>query len=303
MFRKHILAIGSGRSISSSSRGFLGVTVINRAETGVYTRFGEVTGPVFPGLQFYVPFIDAIIPVSNRVQEDKFKFEVKTKENTFVILEVAVQYRIESGNDSIKALFELEDPEDQMRSFVENVIRAVVPKKQLEQLFSEQEEISHHIEKDLSTKMKEYGFTIVNTLICSIDPDKAVKDAMNQVAASNRLKDAAQFKADATKITMIAEAEADSKRKELQGEGLSKQRQAILNGYKTGVNAMAQQLGVTNKDVMNFVLEAQKLDTWERIGSAPSSKVIFLSPNNSSSQSTDQVQELANAVMQANHSQ
>lgn len=263
------------RQMSTSHRGFLGISIVNKSETGVHTRFGDVVGTMKPGLNFYVPIIDKVLPVSNRVQEDKFKFEVKTKENTFVTLEVAVQFKVIS-EDSVNALFELDDPEEQMRSYVENVIRAQVPKKNLDQLYGEQEEISQHIEEALAEGMKRYGFTIVKTLIRQIEPEMNVKHAMNAVIASAKLRDAARNEGEAKRIKMVEEAKGDAERKRLQGQGISDQRLAILKGYETGVEGMATSLGLTPRDIINFVMRTQELDTWESIGRSNNAKTVFL---------------------------
>lgn len=266
------------RALNTEHRGLLGINVINRSETGIHMRLGKVKGSKSQGLNFYIPIIDKIIPVSNRVHQDEFQFEVMTDESTFVVLDIAVQYKIEE-EDTERALFELDEPEEQMRSFVENVIRAQVPNKKLKELFKEQEEISRHIEEALADGMKKYGFTIVKTLIRRIEPEKSVKTAMNAVIASAKMRDAAKNEGEAKRIKMVEEAIGDSERKRLQGEGISKQRLAILKGYEKGVEDMALKLGLTSKDIIAFVMKTQELDTWESIGRGNGTKTIFLSPH------------------------
>lgn len=51
-----------------------------------------------------------------------FKFEVKTKDNVFTKLALAVQYKVEEKN-AAKAFFSLDDPIKQMDSYIENVVR------------------------------------------------------------------------------------------------------------------------------------------------------------------------------------
>ena len=80
----------------------------------------------------------------------------------------------------------------------------------------------------LHDKMMAYGFTIENTLVTSIDPDKDVKKAMNKIIATEKEKIARKNAADAYYIEQVRTAEADRDRKRLQGEGTSLQRRDII---------------------------------------------------------------------------
>ena len=251
---------------------------IQTSTTGIVQTFGKFTKIVGPGLNFYLPIVQKITPVSNRLSQNNFNFEVKTKDNVFAKLNLAVQHRISPENTE-KAYFSLSDPIDQIDAYIENVVRAKVPKMTLDELFESQDDICHSVSESLSKKMEKHGYSIENTLVTNIEPSHDVKEAMNRINATERMKDAAKNEADANYLTMIRQAEADKDRKKLQGEGMSEQRMAILRGYKTGVNDMAHNLGVTPKEIIEFVLKTQHLDTVEAIGKSNNSKTIFYNHN------------------------
>lgn len=48
--------------------------------------------------------------------------------------------------------------------------------------------------------MAEYGYQILQALVTDMDPDRRVKEAMNEINASKRLREAATNKAEADKI-------------------------------------------------------------------------------------------------------
>jgi regulator of protease activity HflC (stomatin/prohibitin superfamily) len=83
--------------------------IIVTATTGVRKTFGHYTGSVAPGLRLYVPFVQRITPVSNRLKQDAFSFEVKTRDNVFARIGMTVQYRVQE-EDTSKAFFSLENP-------------------------------------------------------------------------------------------------------------------------------------------------------------------------------------------------
>jgi len=248
---------------------------IKTATTGVCQTFGRYTGTVRPGLRLYLPGIQRITPVSNRLTQDAFAFEVKTKDNVFAKIGLAVQYKIQE-EDTEKAFFSLENPREQIDAYVENVVRARVPKMNLDDLFESQDDICKSVQSELSGKMREHGFTIENTLVTEINPNAEVKDAMNKINASNRLKEAAKNEADARYIAKVRDAEADRDRKRLDGEGIAQQREAIFKGYQKGVKDMAENLGVSSMDVKDFLLKMQHLDTMNSIGRSPNTKTIFV---------------------------
>ncbi len=248
---------------------------IQTATTGIVQTFGKSTRTVGPGLRFFIPFIQKVTPISNRLQQDAFTFEVKTKDNVFTKLGLAIQYRIEPQNTE-KAFFSLEDPNKQIDSYIENVVRAKVPKMRLDELFESQDDICTDVLTCLSYKMRTHGYSIENTLVTEIDPASDVKDAMNKINATERLKEAAKNEADANYIRVVKQAEADRDRKRLQGEGISQQRLAILSGYEKGIANMSGHLQLTSKDIIDFVMRTQHLDTIEAIGRSDNTKTIFV---------------------------
>lgn len=247
---------------------------IETASTGVRQTFGRFSGLSQPGLRLFVPFIQTITPISNRVQQDVFTFETKTKDNVFVILGIAVQYQIKPENTE-KAFFSLDNPVEQINSYIENVVRARVPKMILDDLFESQDDICTYVEDQLSHKMMEYGYSIESTLITKIEPDSEVKNSMNKIQASKRLQEAARNEADAEYIKQVRQAEADCERKRLQGEGIRLQREAILNGYTQNITEMKESTGLSAKDIIEFMRNMQELDAMESIGRSTNTKTLF----------------------------
>ncbi len=252
-------------------------TFIKTATTGVVTTFGKFTTTCKPGLKFYVPFLQRIFHVSNRTQQKEFQFRVKTKDDVFAKLSLAIQFKIKEENTE-KAFFSLDDPISQMSSFVENSIRSQAPLTTLTGMFESFDSIGSIVSIDLSRKMNEHGYTIENILMTGIEPDSEVTNAINRTSASKRLKEAAQNEADANYIRKIKESEADRDRKILQGNGIAGQRKAILDGYMNTFTDMMK-LGLNSNDIMNFVLKSQALDTKEQIGKSPNTKILFMEGN------------------------
>lgn len=251
------------------------IRFIPSATTGIVQTFGRFSRTMSPGLNFYIPIIQKISIVSNRLTEKRYDFEVKTKDNTFAILKVAVQFQIKPENSGT-AFFSLDNPDGQIESFVEDILRSEVPKLKLDEVFEAKDQLCEAVATNVSSKMTQFGYDIVRTLVTEIEPDSEVKKQMNEINASERRKVVAKNNADADYIKKIREAEADAERKRLQGVGISNQRLAILNGYKTSISDLSKNLGIKPEQLIDFVLTTQRFDTLEAMAKSSNTKTIFV---------------------------
>jgi regulator of protease activity HflC (stomatin/prohibitin superfamily) len=67
------------------------------------------------------------------------------------------------------------------RSYVFDGIRSSLPKLDLDHAFSSKNEIADNVKNSLADLMDDYGYRILNVLIIDLDPDNAVKNAMNEI--------------------------------------------------------------------------------------------------------------------------
>jgi len=255
---------------------FLCCACIPERTYGVVQRFGRFVKALPPGLGCLCwPVENVIGTVSTKLQQWTIKSEVKTKDNVFVTLVISIQYLIQIENVET-AYYSMQDPKSQVTSFVENTLRSIAPNLILDDLFAQKDKVSLHIKEDLSKKMESYGYHLIDTLITEIEPEHGVKDAMNKINTEMRLREAAQFQAETRKILAIREAEAQSESKRLQGEGTAKQRLAIIEGLRKGIDDMSKSTDSSPKEAMQYVLITQYFDTLREIGTSPNKGTLFL---------------------------
>lgn len=72
--------------------------------TGVVQTFGKYSRLASPGLTFYLPFVQTINIVSNRLAENQCKMQVRTADKVFPHLDISIQYKIHP-KDTAKAYF------------------------------------------------------------------------------------------------------------------------------------------------------------------------------------------------------
>merc|ERR1719230_252224 len=124
--------------------------------------------------------------------------------------------------------------------------------------------------------MSEFGYIIHSVLVTDVEPAANVKAAMNEINASRRLREAANDRAEAEKIIKVKEAEADAQAKFLQGQGIARQRGAIIDGLKESLGAAEQ--SISPERVTELLLITQYFDTLEKV-SQGKGNTIFLSHN------------------------
>merc|ERR1711976_1003744 len=117
------------------------------------------------------------------------------------------------------------------------------------------------VKNALTETMTKYGYQILQVLITDLDPDQRVKNAMNEINSSKRLKFAVAERAEGDKILMVKSAEAEAEAKYLSGVGVAKQRKAIVDGLKTSIVDFSEGVhGTNSKDVMDLLLLTQYFD-------------------------------------------
>jgi regulator of protease activity HflC (stomatin/prohibitin superfamily) len=261
-------------------------------------RFGKFNRVSQAGLHFKIPVVEALRgPLSLRVQQLDVTVETKTEDNVFVKVIVAVQYHV-LNNKIFDAFYRLDQPQQQITAFVFDVVRARVPKMKLDDVFEKKEEIAIAVKDELSEIISNLGFGIIKTLVTDIDPDAKVKQAMNEINEAQRLQIAAQARGEADKILKVKRAEAEAESAALQGEGMARQRQAIIDGLRTSVAEFQKSVaGVGSQDVMMMVLMTQYFDTLKSLGEQDGINAILL-PHSPTAVS-DMATQLRDAIITA----
>jgi regulator of protease activity HflC (stomatin/prohibitin superfamily) len=264
---------------------------------GIIEDMGRFKRTASPGLNLYLwPLHNMVGIVSTRVQQLNVRTVTKTLDNVTVSLQVAVQYRIindyiqdekpgaesePSGDEVVpftpdmdrnpenhgvyRAFYRLTDIQEQLRPYVEDVVRSQVPKRSLDDAFAEKEAVAVAVKSSLQHRMSDYGYEIVNALVTDLQPDSQVMASMNAIESQRRMRMAAQEKAEADKILIVKAAEAESEAKYLSGLGVARQRKAIVDGLKESVVEFNDGVaGTSPADVMQLMMVTQYLGELSR---------------------------------------
>mmetsp|Transcript_10824 Transcript_10824/g.25828 ORF Transcript_10824/g.25828 Transcript_10824/m.25828 type:complete len:288 (-) Transcript_10824:163-1026(-) len=240
---------------------------IRTQTVGVIEDLGQFKRLLDPGFHCIAfPMQSVVGRMSLRIQQLDVVCETKTKDNVFVQVGVAVQYRVLIGS-AYDAYYRLTDPRNQIQSYVFDVVRSTVPRMDLDEAFVNKDQVSQEVYNSLKDDMSSYGYEILNTLVTDLSPDNRVKASMNEINASRRLKEAASHKAEADKVKQVKAAEAEAEARYLSGLGVARQRKAIVAGLQESVDSFAGSVeGARPRDVMDILLLSQYFDTLSTVG-------------------------------------
>ena len=144
---------------------FTGFFVVKQQSAAIVERFGKFLSIRQSGLHFKIPLIDRIAGrISLRILQLDVIVETKTKDDVFVKLKVSVQYKI-IQEKVYEAFYKLDYPQDQITSYVFDVVRAVVPKMKLDDVFEKKNEIADAVKGELNDAMINYGYDIIKALV------------------------------------------------------------------------------------------------------------------------------------------
>eukprot|EP00928_Gymnodinium_smaydae_P067871 TRINITY_DN5086_c0_g1_i1.p1 TRINITY_DN5086_c0_g1~~TRINITY_DN5086_c0_g1_i1.p1 ORF type:complete len:442 (+),score=100.94 TRINITY_DN5086_c0_g1_i1:176-1501(+) len=276
--------------------------IVPQDEYWAKESFGKYAGAMEPGLN--VAGFDccgACITfqrVSNRIHELHLDTPTKTLDNVFVVAHVVVQLSVASP----ESMYKLTDVKGQVDSYASDMIRSTIPTKDIDHCFADKEAIAMQVQDRLSQAMEAFGFNIHKVLVTDFTIAPDVMRSMNEVNKQKRLKEAAEMAAEAAKVRTVAIAEAHADAKALAGQGIARQRAALINGLQKSIGGGGGggqdgdpssgdpgERPLSHDELTTLMLVTQYFDTLKNIGSRPNSQMYFLSqaqmdPNNEEGQ-------------------
>ncbi len=237
-----------------------GIRIVRQQTVALVETFGKYSRTMQPGLNYVIPIIQRVVmEMDLRVIEFRDEVEVKTVDNMFVKMPVAIMAQIIPTRAS-DAYYQLQNPDKQIMTWVLNTLRSTTSGMALTALYEDRQTIEEAVQNALSSRMQEYGYSIVSILVDQPSVSLSVQESFNRVVASAREREAATQEAEAKRIRIVGEATAEAESQELRAAGLAKAR-AILSSSLAEAVSLAKGKGIDEKDIMHLLLETNRLDT------------------------------------------
>lgn len=240
------------------------MVVIVPGQTAYVIEFlGKPQRVLSSGMHICMPLLTRIAHKVSLSQEQlEVTSDVKTKDDVFISLRWVLLYAVQNTDESImNYAYKVEEPTKRLIFKAENEIRQLSSEMTLDEMYSKRDGIGARVMGDQAAEAKEYGVQIVGVTIEQPKPPGAIQEAMNSKLAAKARKDAAAMEAEATRIRIVGEAQADAESKLLQGQGIANERKAIAEGFREAAELLRAGMGdLSEKDVVAMMLAINQTD-------------------------------------------
>ena len=181
------------------------IRIVRQFEKGLVIRLGKYHSTVSSGINFLVPFIDALILVDMREQViNVAPQQVITKDNVVVTVDAVIYYKVV---DPVKAEFEIADFGYATTTLAQTNLRNLIGDKQLDETLTARDSINENLRQVLDEATNAWGVKISKVELQKIDPPVDITNAMSQQMKAERERRARILEAQGFREAEILKAE------------------------------------------------------------------------------------------------
>ncbi len=229
---------------------------VDEYTAAVVQRFGKHLKISRPGLRVKVPFIDRVVEHVDLSQKQQTStVGVKSAKNEFLSLPVTVRYRVDPAKVyEAYYMVQAKQIENIIESIVLNAVKSVASGMTMDEIFAATSQIKDQVEGQLSERFSPLGLIIEDVLVDDPKVPTEIMSAFNDVVAATQRKLSAERDAEALRIKMMGEAEAEAGSLEIKAKALVSFRDTIASGNAAAIAAMTEGTGLTSGDVLHYFI-------------------------------------------------
>lgn len=193
------LLLGGIGSVAAGGAGLMGgiglavlfyfsIIINQEYERAVVFRLGSFSRVLGPGFNVVVPFLEWTQKVDYRIKAVNVNPQkVLTKDNVTVTVDAIVFYKVKRDSEEIKkAVLEVEDYNDVTVSYGQTMLRAIIGRKELDEILQNREEIADELRDDLDKTTNDFGIHIRDVEIQDVSIPDSMERAMAAEAEAER---------------------------------------------------------------------------------------------------------------------
>ena len=245
-----------------------GVRQVPQGYKWVVQRLGKYHISLMPGLNFIIPYIDA---VAFRVTTKDIVLDIPSQEvismDNAVLITNAVAY-INIVNPE-KAVYGVENYEIAIQTLVQTSLRSILGEMTLDAALSSRDHIKAKLKAAISDDIADWGITLKTVEIQDINPSPTMQHAMEEQAAAERARRATVTRADGDKQAAILKAEG-----ELEASKREAEAQVILaEASKRAITLVTEAIGDKEMPVV-YLLGERYINSLEQLSGSENAKFL-----------------------------
>ncbi|PZM95053.1 MAG: paraslipin [Actinobacteria bacterium] len=246
------------------------VRIVPQQRMDVVERLGKYKRTLGPGLNFIVPFIDAVrTKVDMREQVVSFAPQpVITSDNLVVSIDSVLYFKV---TDPVRATYEIADFLEAIEQLTVTTLRNVIGSLDLERALTSREEINRHLSGVLDETTGRWGIKVTRVEIKAIEPPASIRDSMEKQMRAERDRRAAILNAEGHKQAQILTAEGEKQAAVLRADGERQARILQAEGQAKAIRTIFEAIHQANPS--QKVLAYQYLQALPQIANGQANKV------------------------------
>ncbi len=256
-----------------------GVRQVPQGYKWVIQRLGKYHVSLTPGLNFIIPYIDAVAyrVTTKDIVLDIPSQEVITKDNAVLITNAVAYINIVNPE---KAVYGVENYEVAIQTLVQTSLRSIVGEMSLDDALSSRDHIKAKLKAAISDDIADWGITLKTVEIQDINPSPTMQQAMEEQAAAERARRATVTRADGDKQAAILNADGEKQAAILNAEGeleASKREaeaQVILaEASKRAISLVTEAIGDKEMPVV-YLLGERYINSLQQLSGSENAKFL-----------------------------
>ena len=248
-----------------------GVRIVPQSQKFVIERFGRLHAVLGPGINFIVPFLDAVrhkVSILER-QLPNATQDAITKDNVLVQIDTSVFYRILEPE---KTVYRIRDVDGAIATTVAGIVRAEIGKMDLDEVQSNRAQLIGQIQHSVESAVDDWGIEVTRAEILDVNLDQATRDAMLQQLNAERARRAQVTEAEGQKRAV--ELAADAELYAAQQTAKARRIQADAEAYATEVVAKA--IAANGIEAAQYQVALKQVEALNALGNGDGKQTIVL---------------------------
>jgi regulator of protease activity HflC (stomatin/prohibitin superfamily) len=260
---------------------FMGVRIVPQGYKHVVQRLGKYHSTLNPGLNFVIPYLDAIAykVLTKDISMDIPTQEVITRDNAVIMTNALAFINV---IDPQKAVYGIDDFRFAIVNLIQTSLRSIVGEMDLDDALSSRDVIKAKLKGAISDDVAAWGIVVKTVEIQDIKPSPTMQMAMEQQAAAERTRRAAITEAEGKKAAAILSAEGSKEAaiREAEGKLEASRRDAeakviMAEATREAIARVTAALGDRELPAV-YLLGERYVDAVRQLSLSPGTKTLLL---------------------------
>lgn len=260
---------------------FMGVRIVPQGYKHVVQRLGKYHSTLNPGLNFVIPYIDAIAykVITKDISMDIPTQEVITRDNAVIMTNALAFINV---IDPQKAVYGIDDYRFAIVNLIQTSLRSIVGEMDLDDALSSRDVIKTKLKGAISDDVAAWGIVVKTVEIQDIKPSPTMQMAMEQQAAAERTRRAAITEAEGKKSAAIlmAEGAKEAAIREAEGKLEASRRDAeakiiMAEANREAIARVTTAFGERELPAL-YLLGERYIDAVRLLAQSPNAKTLLL---------------------------